>query len=121
MMGNRLRRLENEASAIIADGLSDGGGGCGRHFSYSLDDRAADDCAVGDAGQGGEMFWFGNAETDTDGAIGHGAKLADVLCEIRGQILAGAGDPRNGEIINEARTHSGDFASPLGGGGGGNQ
>ena len=49
------------------------------------------------------------------------SQLPDIFGEIRRQILARAGDSRNGEIINKSGAHPGDFGSPLGGGGGRDQ
>jgi len=113
-----LLRLGQQASAVIGDELGDGGGAGGGRVDHALDDGAADDGAVGNVGQCGKMVRLGDAKADADGAVGHGSKLAEVFGEIGRQLVAGAGDSGDGEIIDEPGTKAGDFTASLGHGGG---
>lgn len=100
--------------------MGDGGGVFAGLF-HAADDGGADDGAVGVAFEAGEMFAFGEAEADTEGAVGELAHGFEPGGEIGGQGGALAGDAGDGEVVDEAGGEVGDFLAAVRGGRGGDE
>lgn len=67
----------------------------------SADDRAADDDAVRDGGDGSGLLGIGDAEPDTDGFSGICAQIGDVLGEVRWKGGSFTGDAGERLVVDE--------------------
>ena len=108
----RLFRPGQELSAVVSDQFRRRSGALRGGVRHAFDDCAADDRAVGDGGELGEVFGFRDAKTDADGAGRHRFYFANVGPDVGGKLGPRAGDAGDGEIVDEAGAEGGDFFSP---------
>src|SRR5690606_24514169 len=79
------------------------GGGSGRSVAGDdLDDRAADDDAVGGPGGGADLIGSGDAEADADGEAGAAVPDGgDPLVEVAGEGRTDAGNSFPGNVVEK--------------------
>src|SRR5687768_15927333 len=76
-------------------------------------ERAADDDAIGQAGDGGGLVRLRDAEADAHREIGDGAEGRNRLGELRGDVAALAGDAEPADEVDEAAAVPGDLGHAL--------